>query len=36
MTEIGFQRPKYLEVDYETLTPQYGRFTAQPFERAMG
>jgi len=36
MTETGFQRPKYLEVDYETLTPQYGRFTAQPFERGYG
>ena len=33
MSEIGFQRPKYLECDYETLTPTYGRFTAQPFER---
>lgn len=33
MTEIGFQRPKYLECDYETLTLTYGRFTAQPFER---
>ncbi len=29
----GFQRPKRLEVDQETLTPTYGRFTAQPFER---
>jgi DNA-directed RNA polymerase subunit alpha len=36
MTEIGFQRPKYLEVDYETLTAQYGRFSAQPFERGYG
>ncbi len=36
MTEIGFQRPKYLECDYETLTPTYGRFTAQPFERGFG
>jgi DNA-directed RNA polymerase subunit alpha len=33
MIEIGFQRPKYLECDYETLTNTYGRFTAQPFER---
>ena len=33
MTETGFQRPKYLECDYETLTRTYGRFTAQPFER---
>src|SRR4030042_6164585 len=36
MTEIGFQRPKYLECDYETLTDKYGRFRAQPFERGYG
>jgi DNA-directed RNA polymerase subunit alpha len=36
MTELGFQRPKYLECDYETLTSSYGRFTAQPFERGFG
>lgn len=29
----GFQRPKRLEVDSASLTPTYGRFTAQPFER---
>lgn len=29
----GFQRPKRIEVDQESLTPTYGRFTAQPFER---
>lgn len=29
----GFQRPKRVEVDTDTLTPTYGRFTAQPFER---
>jgi DNA-directed RNA polymerase subunit alpha len=29
----GFQRPKRVEVDTETLTQTYGRFTAQPFER---
>jgi DNA-directed RNA polymerase subunit alpha len=29
----GFQRPKRVEVDHESLTPTYGRFTAQPFER---
>lgn len=29
----GFQRPKRLEVDGETLGPTYGRFVAQPFER---
>ncbi len=36
MIETGFQRPKYLECDYETLTPKYGRFSAQPFERGYG
>jgi DNA-directed RNA polymerase subunit alpha len=29
----GFQRPKRIEIDRDTLTPTYGRFTAQPFER---
>jgi DNA-directed RNA polymerase subunit alpha len=33
MTARGFQRPKRVEIDTETLTPTYGRFTAQPFER---
>jgi DNA-directed RNA polymerase subunit alpha len=33
MIETGFQRPKYLECDYETLTEKYGKFSAQPFER---
>ena len=28
-----FQKPKKLDYDPETLTPNYGRFTAQPFER---
>jgi len=32
----GFQRPKRLECDNETLTPTYGRFWAQPFERGYG
>jgi DNA-directed RNA polymerase subunit alpha len=32
----GFQRPKRLEVDRETLTAKFGRFTAQPFERGFG
>ena len=36
MTEIGFQRPKYLDCDFETLTETYGFFTAQPFERGYG
>ena len=29
----GFQRPQRVEVDADTLTPSYGRFVAQPFER---
>ncbi|MFL6262271.1 MAG: DNA-directed RNA polymerase subunit alpha [Thermoanaerobaculia bacterium] len=29
----GFQRPKRVEAEAETLTATYGRFTAQPFER---
>jgi len=29
----GFQRPQRVEVDADTLTPSYGRFIAQPFER---
>ena len=33
MTARGFQRPKRVEIDSDTLTPTYGRFTAQPFER---
>ncbi len=36
MIETGFQRPKYLECDYDTLTDRYGRFWAQPFERGYG
>ena len=32
----GFQRPKRLAVDTETLTEQYGKFSAQPFERGFG
>ncbi|MGA7615439.1 MAG: DNA-directed RNA polymerase subunit alpha [Thermoanaerobaculia bacterium] len=31
-----FQKPKKLEYDAETLTPTYGRFIAQPFERGFG
>lgn len=29
----GFQRPKRIEVDGESLSPTYGKFVAQPFER---
>lgn len=34
--EFGFQRPRFIEVDYETLSETYGRFFAQPFERGYG
>jgi DNA-directed RNA polymerase subunit alpha len=36
MTESNFQRPKFLECDFDSLTGQYGRFMAQPFERGYG
>ena len=32
----GFQRPKRLEFERETLTDLFGRFYAQPFERGFG
>ncbi|HEY3205254.1 MAG TPA: DNA-directed RNA polymerase subunit alpha [Thermoanaerobaculia bacterium] len=32
----GFQKPKRLEIDNETLTATYGKFYAQPFERGFG
>ncbi|HYX70662.1 MAG TPA: DNA-directed RNA polymerase subunit alpha [Terriglobales bacterium] len=32
----GFQKPKRLAVDTETLTDKYGKFHAQPFERGFG
>ncbi len=32
----GFQRPKRLELEPETLTDRFGRFYAQPFERGFG
>src|SRR5881409_1547022 len=32
----GFQMPRRLAVDAETLTDRYGRFSAQPFERGFG
>ena len=32
----GFQKPKRLEVESETLTDTFGRFHAQPFERGFG
>ena len=33
MSWNGFQRPKRVEIDSDSLTPTYGRFSAQPFER---
>ncbi|HEY0795693.1 MAG TPA: DNA-directed RNA polymerase subunit alpha [Acidisarcina sp.] len=32
----GFQKPKRLAVDTDTLTDKYGKFSAQPFERGFG
>lgn len=32
----GFQKPKRLSYDAETMTGRYGRFSAQPFERGFG
>jgi DNA-directed RNA polymerase subunit alpha len=32
----GFQRPKRLEFERETITDRFGRFYAQPFERGFG
>ena len=32
----GFQKPKRLAVEQETLTEKYGKFSAQPFERGFG
>ena len=32
----GFQKPKRLAVDQESLTPTHGKFSAQPFERGFG
>ena len=32
----GFQKPKHLAVEPDSLTQTYGRFSAQPFERGFG
>src|SRR2546428_3986944 len=32
----GFQMPRRLAADGDTLTDRYGRFSAQPFERGFG
>ncbi len=31
-----FEMPKRLEVDQTSLTPTYGKFVAEPFERGYG
>lgn len=36
MLWTDFQKPKKLDFDSESLAPNYGRFTAQPFERGFG
>ena len=36
MLRKGFQRPKVLEFERDSLTEQFGRFHAQPFERGFG
>ncbi|MBZ5499583.1 MAG: DNA-directed RNA polymerase subunit alpha [Acidobacteriia bacterium] len=36
MMTKGFQKPKRLICDLETLSPTYGQFYAQPFERGFG
>ncbi len=36
MLWTGFQKPKRLAVNTETLTDKYGQFSAQPFERGFG
>lgn len=33
---VGFQKPKRLACEQETLTDRYGKFYAQPFERGFG
>ena len=32
----GFQKPKRLSYESETMTERYGKFFAQPFERGFG
>jgi len=36
MSWNDFQRPKRVDTEAETLTPTFGRFSAQPFERGFG
>ena len=35
-TSIGFQKPRRIESERDSLTNTYGRFTAEPFERGFG
>ena len=35
-TSIGFQKPRRIESERDSLTITYGRFTAEPFERGFG
>ena len=35
-TSIGFQKPRRIESERDSLTSTYGRFTAEPFERGFG
>ena len=35
-TWIGFQKPRRIESERDSLTNTYGRFTAEPFERGFG
>ena len=32
----GIQKPKRLEIEKDTLTDRFGRFTAEPYERGFG
>ena len=32
----GFQKPKRLAAELDSLTDKYGKFSAQPFERGWG
>ena len=35
-TSVGFQKPRRIESERDSLTNTYGRFTAEPFERGFG
>jgi DNA-directed RNA polymerase subunit alpha len=36
MSWRNFQKPKRLEAERDSLSPTFGRFSAQPFERGFG